>query len=266
MLKRQIETLTLDFDSDKYEQKLISLQSAEKNYEEKSTFHKHFKGQLIMPIKGVVKTTIDNSIWVASPGNAIWIPSQIYHDNLTAPNSEVYMLFINPSLCKVFQNACTLSISPLIRELIMFLSKQPLDELFNKTNDQAVDLLIDQLSKMKVEFYNFPLPNDKTLRSIAEKWLDNPTDRRPISYWANENAMSEKTLSRKVKQEIGLTFDQWKKQLYIVLAMQKLNDGTSIQLISEDLGYESVSAFIVFFKNALGCTPKKYIKILKGNK
>jgi len=42
------------------------------------------------------------------------------------------------------------------------------------------------------------------------------------------------------------------------LALQKLAINLPIQTISEELGYDSVSAFITFFKKALGKSPRQY--------
>jgi AraC-like DNA-binding protein len=67
-------------------------------------------------------------------------------------------------------------------------------------------------------------------------------------------------LARLVKQEIGLTFGKWRGQLHIVVALQKLASGDSVQRIADHLGYESVSAFITFFKKTLGRPPKQYMK------
>jgi len=72
--------------------------------------------------------------------------------------------------------------------------------------------------------------------------------------------MSERTLTRLVKQEVGLSFGRWRGQLHIVLALQKLASGVSVQRIADELGYESASAFITFFKKTLGKSPKQYIK------
>jgi AraC-like DNA-binding protein len=72
--------------------------------------------------------------------------------------------------------------------------------------------------------------------------------------------MSDRTLSRLVKQELGMTFGQWRAQLHVVVVLQKLSQKETVQRISEDLGYESVSAFITFFKKMFGKPPAQYMK------
>lgn len=69
----------------------------------------------------------------------------------------------------------------------------------------------------------------------------------------------ERELSaRLVLEETGMTFGRWRQQLHIIVALQRLSAGASVQAVSEALGYESVSAFITMFKKALGKPPARY--------
>jgi AraC family transcriptional regulator, regulator of nimT len=63
---------------------------------------------------------------------------------------------------------------------------------------------------------------------------------------------------RLVVAETGMTFSRWRQQLHIIIALQRLSAGDSVQSVSEALGYESVSAFITMFKKALGKSPARY--------
>jgi methylphosphotriester-DNA--protein-cysteine methyltransferase len=45
----------------------------------------------------------------------------------------------------------------------------------------------------------------------------------------------------------------------LIVAIRELASGASVQQVSADLGYESVTAFITMFKKALGKPPAKYL-------
>ncbi len=98
------------------------------------------------------------------------------------------------------------------------------------------------------------------MNQIAKRLLANPGDRNTVGEWATQFAMSERTLARLVKQEIGLTFGRWRGTAAYRRGASKLSMGESVQRVAEDLGYESVSAFILFFKKTLGRPPKQYMK------
>jgi AraC-like DNA-binding protein len=63
----------------------------------------------------------------------------------------------------------------------------------------------------------------------------------------------------------GLTFGRWRQQLHLIVALRELSAGASVQQVSTELGYESVTAFITMFKKALGKPPAKYLSdIVQG--
>ena len=71
-----------------------------------------------------------------------------------------------------------------------------------------------------------------------------PDDRATLADWGRRVAMSERTLARLVRQEVGMSFGRWRQRLHIILALQWLSEGLSVQRSADQLGYESVSAFI----------------------
>jgi AraC-like DNA-binding protein len=46
---------------------------------------------------------------------------------------------------------------------------------------------------------------------------------------------------------------------HIILAIQKLARGASVQRVAIELGYESASSFVTMFRKALGASPAKYM-------
>ncbi|MOA44098.1 HTH-type transcriptional repressor of iron proteins A [compost metagenome] len=70
--------------------------------------------------------------------------------------------------------------------------------------------------------------------------------------------MSERTLSRRLFAETGMSFGAWRRQLHLMVALRGLAAGDTVQQVAGDLGYEAVTGFITMFKRALGTTPAKY--------
>ena len=66
-------------------------------------------------------------------------------------------------------------------------------------------------------------------------------------------------------RETGLSFGRWRQQLHLIVALRELSAGASVQRISGDLGYESVTAFITMFKKALGKPPARYLSDIAQN-
>ncbi|WP_295893727.1 helix-turn-helix transcriptional regulator [uncultured Vibrio sp.] len=224
--------------------------------------HSHNKGQLVLMLEGSMVSTVEDAIWLTPAGSALWIPGGITHHNQPSPNATWCFMFIDPDKLMLSDLSCNLDITPLVRELILHLSQsehQPDDRApLDSHTDNLWEVLIAQLTLAKSDKLHFTIPNDKRLQAIAQQMIDAPCDRRTSVEWANSINMSERTLSRLLKKETGMTFRGWRQQLHIIHAISRLSEGISVQRLSEELGYESVSAFITMFKKAMGHSPKQY--------
>ncbi len=60
--------------------------------------------------------------------------------------------------------------------------------------------------------------------------------------------MSERNLARLIVKETGLSFRQWRQQLQLIMALQGLVKGDTVQKVAHTLGYDSTTAFITMFK------------------
>lgn len=49
------------------------------------------------------------------------------------------------------------------------------------------------------------------------------------------------------------------EQLHIILAIQKLSRGATVQSVALGLGYENASSFVTMFGKALGTSPARYM-------
>ncbi|MGF7205225.1 helix-turn-helix domain-containing protein [Sphingobium olei] len=71
--------------------------------------------------------------------------------------------------------------------------------------------------------------------------------------------MSARSLERLISRETGMSFGRWRQQLAVILAVQWLVGGASIQQVAADLGYESMPSFVSMFRKALGTSPGRYM-------
>jgi AraC-like DNA-binding protein len=120
-------------------------------------------------------------------------------------------------------------------------------------------VLLDQLALAPAEELRFPMPVDARLRRIASAMMENPSDRATIDDWGRRTAVAPRTLTRILQRETGMSFGRWRRQLHILIALQRLDQGASVQAVALDLGYEGASAFVTMFRKALGKPPARYL-------
>ncbi|MGN8192285.1 AraC family transcriptional regulator [Burkholderia sp. 22088] len=224
--------------------------------------HKHQKGQLVLALHGAVTCRVAGAFWIVPPQCGVWIPGEMPHSNHATPNARLCYLFAEPGVVDLPTECCTLSISPMLREMILHLAGAPLDYERGGHTDRLARVLLHELTLMPVERLYLPVTDHPRIRQMADALNANPGDRSTVAQWAKRLAMSERSLARFVVSETGLTFGRWRQQLQLLVAVRELAGGASVQRVSDELGYESVTAFITMFKKALGHSPGRYFAAL----
>jgi AraC-like DNA-binding protein len=223
-------------------------------------FHHHRKAQLIFMLRGAVTCEASKGLWIVPSQCAIWIPGGMRHHVRGVGILEGCCLFVEPDAVPALsETCCAVSVTPLLRELLIRCAGLPALYPLGGTESRLVPVLLDELGTAPVEKLHLPMPADVRLRKIAEWMTAKPSDRATMHTWARRIGVSERTLSRILLKETGMSFGHWSRQLQIFLALRWLSQGASVQSVSADLGYESASSFVTMFRKALGTSPARYI-------
>ncbi|MBB3810599.1 AraC family transcriptional regulator [Pseudochelatococcus contaminans] len=249
---------TDDFDPDASRSPAVALRLDFSNYEVEIPAHRHRKGQLILALHGAVTCTAANGMWIVPPHCGVWVPGGVMHSNRATVNARLAFLFVEPGEAALPRHCCTLAISPMVREMIGHLATRPADYARNSHTGRLVCVLLDELALMPKEQLKLPVSDHPKILRIAEALTVDPADRSTLAEWAARLALGERSLARLMVQETGLPFGRWRQQLHLVVALRELAGGASVQQVSNLLGYETVTSFIVMFKKALGETPARY--------
>ncbi|MBX5156998.1 MULTISPECIES: helix-turn-helix domain-containing protein [unclassified Rhizobium] len=247
-----------DFDPDWSDRLAVAVRLDFSDYEAEVPQHQHKQGQLILALHGAVTCRTENGLWIVPPDCGVWIPGGIPHSNLVTSNARLSYLFVQPDAATLPQECCTLSVSPMLREMILRLADVSVNSAPDDHVGRLVRVLLDELTQMPIQGLELPASSHPKINAITAALMAEPSDRRTLVDWAAHVAMSERSLKRLMVQETGLTFGRWRRQLHLVIALRELASGATVQRVSSDLGYESATAFIVMFKKALGTTPTRY--------
>lgn len=166
--------------------------------------HRHRKGQLVFALGGAVTCRVPTGLWMVPPHCAVWIPGGMQHSNLATENARLVFVYIEPEVVDLPDRCCTLSISPLLREVIVELANQIADD--EARVELLASVLLRELPRMPVQQLHLPLSPEPRLKKIAAALAKNPSDRRTLAEWADRVALSESSLARLVVRETGLSF------------------------------------------------------------
>lgn len=223
--------------------------------------HYHPRAQLVYAIKGVLRVVSREGTWIVPPAQAVWVPSDVMHEIIAADSISIRTLFIDPSAAHALsQNCCVLNVPPLLRELILKAVDIGEDYSPKSSGYRLMLVILDLLQELEPAPLYLPMGIDARLRKVMDAMVASPGDERGLDAWARYCGASARTLARLFIRETGMNFREWRRQLHLLEAIERLGQGLSVTRVALDLGYQSSSAFIAMFRRSLGKSPGAYLR------
>jgi AraC-like DNA-binding protein len=173
-------------------------------------------------------------------------------------------LFVDASATAGLPDQClVVDVSPLMRELILRAIAIGNEYPTQGSAIHLMRVILDELQQLKASPLGLPKAKDKRLRRITETYLENPADERNLEDWAPTVGASVRTIERQFVADIGMTFAEWRRQVRLLEAIDRLGKGQPVTRVALDLGYQSPSAFIAMFRRTLGVPPGHYFQNTK---
>lgn len=229
--------------------------------------HAHAWAQLAYCATGVVQVTAEQGdkagseiTYIVPPSRAVWIAPGARHHVTVLEAAELRTLYIDASVTPEGWEGCrVMVVSPLLRESIHALDA-PAGRPLTAAREQLLSsLVLDEITHADTQALGVPLPHpqtgDKRLRALCEAVLGAPSERATLAEWAAGIGASERTVARLFRDELGLSYHQWRQQAILAHALPLLARGTPVSLVAAASGYASDSAFSAMFKSAMGQTP-----------
>lgn len=215
--------------------------------------HWHDEHQIVYPSRGVLSVTTDDGVWIAPQTRALWIPAGTVHEHRAYGAVRLHTVGLDVRHNPLGLDApAVLSVDPLLRELIIATSDE-----YGDADTAPVrrlrSVMLDRLRRSKFEPLHLPRPRDERLVELAELIESDPG--RDLAAYAHDVGASPRTIARLCRDELGMTFPQWRTQLRLGIALRLLADGTSVTSTATRSGWQTTSAFIDVFRRHLGYTP-----------
>lgn len=221
--------------------------------------HSHRRAQLLYPSSGVMTVRTQYGTWVVPPLRAVWVPTGTDHEVATLGRVSMRSVNVAPrAAAKLPKQCCVVSVSALLRELIMRAATFP--RLYDErgTQGRVVKLILDEISALPVLPLHLPMPAHPRLAGICNAIMREPGSRASLDDWARRINASSRTLERLFQRETGMTFTAWRQQARLHAALSRLAAGEPVKRLALELGYASPAAFTGMFRRAFGTTPKQY--------
>jgi AraC-like DNA-binding protein len=218
-------------------------------------------GKVLYAVRGLAEFDIAGRPYLSPPAYAIWIPPKVEHRSRIHHDVRYASVYIGSDHCGGMPTApCTLALNDLIKAAMNHFAERRIVQPRADEDYRLAMVLLDQLRLAPRHDSYLPTSADPTLNVLIAALQANPGDRRPLSEWARFVGTTERTLSRRWREVLGLSFNEWRQRLKLVIALSQLDAGRSVHEIATELGYNNTSAFISMFRKMTGTSPQQMRK------
>lgn len=225
--------------------------------------HQHPWPQLTFSTRGVIRLSTEDGSYIVPPSRALWVPADMPHSITLIEDAELRTVYLHGWIAPSWEKCEVLEISPLLRALMLALDTTPdglppRDAQAPARERMIAPLLTSELERATQIRIDVPLPADKRLRQLCEALLRNPAHRATLAERAATIGASERTVARMFRDQLGMSWQQWRQQAVMAHALPLLARGMAVSQVATASGYATDSAFCAMFKAATGQSPTAF--------
>jgi AraC-like DNA-binding protein len=218
--------------------------------------HTHDRAQLLYAIDGVMRITTDTERYTIPPARALWLPAALPHAVAMPRGIAMRALFLRADAARDLPgHPAALSVSPLLRELILAACAEPLEWDEHGRGGLLAALMLEEIRRAPRLPIAVPQPRDPRLQRLAAALAADPASPLTLDDWAIRSGASPRTLRRLFQFETGMGFARWRQALRLAEAAALLAAGATPAQAAAAVGYASAPAFGAAFRTAFGSTP-----------
>jgi AraC-like DNA-binding protein len=221
-----------------------------------SAVHTHDEGHLVYAARGVISVHTDHGTSIVPANRLAWTPASFTHHHRAHGETDMRIVFLPTGLAKrIPDRPAVFLASGLAREVVLALTSRHLED---RGRARLQRVLVDELHEATEQPLQLPEPHDDRLRGIARFLHDNPADNTTLAELGHQVGAGARTLTRLIRNELGVTYYEWRTQLRIYHALVLLAEGHDTTYVAHACGWSNPSNFITAFTTILGTTPGRH--------
>ena len=225
--------------------------------------HAHRRGQFAFASRGTISVATPEGRWLVPPQRACWVPAGISHEMTMSGPVTMLNAFVSLEEAKAAQlpiHCCVYGVSGLLKQLLEVAIDLPAMYDVDGRAGKLMNLLVAEIASMPCLSLHAPLPSDFRLARACRRLFEAPSIGIGLDMMVAEVGMSRRTFTRLFRVQTGVSFAEWRQQVCLLAAIERLSRGQPVTRVALDLGYASPSAFSSAFRRVLGETPTQYLE------
>jgi AraC-like DNA-binding protein/quercetin dioxygenase-like cupin family protein len=235
-------------------------------------WHSHEVHQIEYAIGGVVEVETDTAHYLLPPQQAARLPAGLDHQATMNPDVKtVAVMFDTALVADPGDRARILAVSPLIREMMIYALRWPIDRGPGAAEEDRVsDGFFRTLANLVSEALDHEAPlslptSEQPIVAAAMAYTKDHLDSVSADEVSRAVSVSERTLRRLFQDTLGLSWRTYLLHARMLRAMALLaGPDQSVQQTASAVGFDSLSSFTRAFTQFCGETPSTYRKRVAG--
>jgi AraC-like DNA-binding protein len=229
--------------------------------------HHHLYGQLVYAATGVLAVSTVHGTWIAPTTRAVWTPAGFEHRHRAHGTTDMRILTVPAQVAADMSvdlpgRPVVVAVSPLLREVLLALTGPRLR--LPAAKDHLLHVAVAEFAGAPEQPLHLPEPHDDRLRAATDLLHADPASPLTLASLGRTIGASERTLSRLFREELGMSFRQWRTQLRLHHALIRLADGQQVTDVALACGWANPTSLISAFNLAIGQTPARYQTALRS--
>lgn len=225
-----------------------------------SGWHDHETHQWLYASRGTLRVEVEGATWWLPPGRGAWIPGATSHRVDTA-KASLRTVYVRPEAVPgAPASVVVFTMSALAREMVIGSVEWGRGRAEEPLARRYFGLMLELfLARWQHERWAFGLasPTSEAL-TRATRWAWEHLAQATIGEAAKAAFVSERTLTRRFSEELGMTWRAWVRQARLTRAMELLAASVAVGEVADAVGFGSPSAFTRAFKEFTGQLPSAF--------
>ncbi|MFE2996476.1 helix-turn-helix domain-containing protein [Nocardia sp. NPDC059246] len=222
-----------------------------------SSADSHSRGHLVYAARGVLSVHTERGTSIVPANRIAWTPAGFTHYHRAHGHTDMRIVFLPPALAGLIpDHPAVFLASDLAREVVLALTGTR--EYDRAARARLHRVLVDELREAREQPLQLPEPRDDRLQALARMLYENPGDNSSLADLGRAAGAGSRTLSRLFRNELGMTFYEWRTQVRVYHALVLLADGHDTTQVAHACGWSNPSGFITAFTALVGTTPGRY--------
>jgi AraC-like DNA-binding protein len=218
--------------------------------------HSHEWHQLTFAVRGHLELITADARRIVPSDRAVWVPAGVEHTEVMRAPISMRSIYVARAALRVAPPKLrTIAVTPLLRELVLHVSRLGALDRRNAEQARLVGVLLDLLASAEDVGLELRSPRDPRARKFAELVTDEPGNDASTAQLARKAGASLRTLERCFLAETGIAVGEWRRRVRLFHALRLLEAGRSVTDVALEVGYATTSAFSVAFTREFNRSP-----------